>query len=91
MPCVSHWLQSILVYPAIKAAARARMAGRALWLRDNPNGILITVNAHIDNVQDIAAAFTLLPKPLTAARVKYRSATLDAFGECLGVHMRHHQ
>jgi len=42
------------------------MAGRTLRPRDNPKGILITVDAYFDYMQDIATAFTLLPKPLAA-------------------------
>jgi hypothetical protein len=37
------------------------MAGRTLGTGDYPYGVLIAIDAHFDNMQDIAAAFTLLP------------------------------
>jgi hypothetical protein len=43
------------------------MAGRTLRPCDDPKGILIAIDPHIDNMQDIAAAFALLPKPLATA------------------------
>ena len=55
------------------------MARRTLRPRDNPKGILIAIDAHIDNMQDIAAALALLPKALTAAREKHSRARFDAF------------
>jgi hypothetical protein len=37
------------------------MAGWTLGARNYPYGVLIAIDAHFDNMQDIAAAFTLLP------------------------------
>jgi hypothetical protein len=43
------------------------MASRAIWAAFQPNGILITINPGFNQMQVIAAAFTLHPKRLTTA------------------------
>jgi hypothetical protein len=66
------------------------VARRTFRPGDYPDCILIAVDAHINDMQDISAAFALLPKPLATAGKEHSCAGFQALRKRLCVHMPHH-
>ena len=66
------------------------MASRSLGLGDNPNRILVAVDAHFNDMQKMPATFSLFPQPLSAAREEDSSAGLTRLGKRVCVHMPYH-
>jgi hypothetical protein len=51
------------------------MTGGSIGAGDDPDRILITIDPHLDNMQVMPAALTLLPEPLFAARMEMHRAS----------------
>ena len=67
------------------------MTGRSVGPRNDPDRILIAIDAHFDDMQEIAAAFAFLPEPLPAARIEMDGAAVTAPVQRFGIHMPYHE
>lgn len=87
----SQSLQPLRCHATVKATAFASMAGRAIWLCDNQQRILIAIDAEFDKAEEVPTALALGPKLLPTARKESNLPALLRLFECLAVHMPYHQ
>ena len=67
------------------------VAGRACGPGDNPERVLVAIDSHVDDAQDIAGRLPLLPKRAPAAGPEMRLSGITGKRQRLRVHMREHQ
>ncbi len=74
-----------------KTTGSAGMTSRAMWVAFQNQGILIAIHQDLRDLEDIARAFSFLPKPPTGTGVKMRKSGFARFRKCFRIHECNHQ
>ena len=67
------------------------MAGRAYWVYQYQQGVVIAVSGNIDNIEKIARRFSFGPQALLGPREKGHFAAFERFIQRLRIHITQHQ